>query len=273
MIEAKQFGTEEWSDKKFYFPESVSLSFDTFRHDEKAKYKVLICLEPKEILSRFGEHFDIYRLNMCDPYLINYVKETFDLVICWNEELLSRIPQSKKFINGECFLDLNNLNYNKKNKISFLTSSKVFTEGHLLRLQIYNAFKNFNLIKNFEYHKHLSPPRLEHKNEILNDSKFSIVMENSRNNNYITEKIIDCFVSKTIPIYWGAPNVGEFFNTEGIITFNNIDDLIIQLFKIEDGLYESKIYAIEDNYNRAKNFFPLLDRIEKEIRENFWGAE
>ncbi len=32
---------------------------------------------------------------------------------------------------------------------------------------------------------------------------------NSSNRGYHTEKIIDAFLSKTVPIYWGCPNLEE----------------------------------------------------------------
>lgn len=39
--------------------------------------------------------------------------------------------------------------------------------------------------------------------------KFSICFENSSYPGYTTEKIIEAFAAKTIPIYWGNPCVGN----------------------------------------------------------------
>jgi hypothetical protein len=55
---------------------------------------------------------------------------------------------------------------------------------------------------------------------------FSICIENSNNSGYHTEKIIDAFLSKTIPIYWGCSNIGDFYDTDGIIQVNNADEII-----------------------------------------------
>lgn len=41
--------------------------------------------------------------------------------------------------------------------------------------------------------------------------KYSLAFENSSHENYFTEKIIDCFLSWTKPIYWGCPNIHEYF--------------------------------------------------------------
>jgi hypothetical protein len=61
----------------------------------------------------------------------------------------------------------------------------------------------------------------------------------------------------TIPIYYGMPNIGDFFNKDGIIILN--DD-----FKIEDltfDLYKTKINAVIDNFERAKKLLVAEDYI------------
>jgi hypothetical protein len=66
--------------------------------------------------------------------------------------------------------------------------------------------------------------------------------ENSSVPGYITEKIIDAWVSGTIPIYWGAPDVAEHFNSEAFINchdFASFDQVIERIDEIEhdDELY------------------------------------
>ena len=39
---------------------------------------------------------------------------------------------------------------------------------------------------------------------------FSVIVKNERLPNYLTEKLIDCIVSKSIPLYFGYPNVGDY---------------------------------------------------------------
>jgi hypothetical protein len=72
-----------------------------------------------------------------------------------------------------------------------------------------------------------------------------------------TEKITDCFMTGTIPIYYGIRNIGDFFNSDGIIT---LDDN----FKIEDlsfELYKSKINAVIENFKLAKELLIAEDYI------------
>jgi hypothetical protein len=67
----------------------------------------------------------------------------------------------------------------------------------------------------------------------------------------------------TIPIYYGISNIGDYFDTNGIIT---LDDN----FKIEDlsfELYESKIKSIEKNLQLAIDLLVAEDYIYKNFIE------
>jgi hypothetical protein len=73
------------------------------------------------------------------------------------------------------------------------------------------------------------------------------VFENSNYDKYYTEKITDCFASKTIPVYWGTRLVTEDFNADGILFIEDQQQL-----KLTPDLYYSKMNAIEENYQRVK---------------------
>ena len=53
---------------------------------------------------------------------------------------------------------------------------------------------------------------LELKSEGTNPYMFQIAIENAQRRFYFADKINDCFVTGTVPIYWGAPNIGDFFD-------------------------------------------------------------
>jgi hypothetical protein len=48
--------------------------------------------------------------------------------------------------------------------------------------------------------------------EFYKKGKFAITMENSNKSYYITEKLVNGIRSGVVPVYWGTPNVVEFFN-------------------------------------------------------------
>jgi hypothetical protein len=97
--------------------------------------------------------------------------------------------------------------YPKTKGISIIASGKTETEGHRLRHDVIKALGD----KVDVYGRGYNP--VEYKLDALKDYQYSIVIENERTEGFFTEKIIDCFVTGTIPIYWGDPTLGkEFFN-------------------------------------------------------------
>ena len=54
---------------------------------------------------------------------------------------------------------------------------------------------------------------------------FSIAIENASYETYFTEKLLDCFATGTIPVYYGAPDIGDYFNKDGIIDLSEEFDV------------------------------------------------
>ncbi len=57
--------------------------------------------------------------------------------------------------------------------------------------------------------------------DIFKKYKFVICFENSFADDYITEKLLNVMFAGVIPIYRGAPNVGEYFNTKSFVNYEN----------------------------------------------------
>ena len=90
--------------------------------------------------------------------------------------------------------------------------------------------------------------------EGLQKYRFSIVIENSIQDTYFTEKIIDCFATKTVPIYYGTSKITNFFDEAGIITFTTVDELKEIIDNLTDRDYSKMREGIENNFNKYKNF-------------------
>lgn len=70
--------------------------------------------------------------------------------------------------------------------------------------------------------------RVAEKLETLATYRFSLCFENSRFAGYVSEKIFDCFFTRTIPIYLGAPDITRYVPGDAFIdlrTFRNYADL------------------------------------------------
>ena len=81
-----------------------------------------------------------------------------------------------------------------------------------------------------------------------------MAIENGEYETYFTEKLLDCFATGTIPVYLGAPDVGDHFNKDGIID-------LTEEFEVSEEIYYSKMDAIKENLEKAKEMEVLEDFI------------
>lgn len=102
----------------------------------------------------------------------------------------------------------------KTDKISWVTSNASEKPGHKLRM----AFKDFLKDRAFKfdlYGRGFTP--IANKFDAIYPYKYSIAIENYSCDDYWTEKIADCFLSWTIPIYYGAKNITKYFPEKAMI--------------------------------------------------------
>lgn len=105
------------------------------------------------------------------------------------------------------------------------------------------------------------------KNELF-DSQFHICIENSKQKNLFTEKLIDCLYTKTIPIFYGCDNIGDFFDIRGLFIVNNSEEIIKICNSITNQTYYDKIEYINRNFELSTKYINLLDRLKKVIQQN-----
>ena len=82
---------------------------------------------------------------------------------------------------------------------------------------------------------------------------YSVIIENIREKDYFTEKIVDACLCNTVPIYWGAPNISDYFDHRGMIICSNESDIINALETITIDDYHSKLKWILKNKVNAIN--------------------
>ncbi|TXT66055.1 MAG: hypothetical protein BAJALOKI3v1_50054 [Promethearchaeota archaeon] len=137
--------------------------------------------------------------------------------------------------------------YNKSKDFSIIASKKNFTIGHNLRHRIINKYHD--KIDTFGYG--YNP--LNEKIYGMKDYYCSFAIENASIPGYFTEKIIDCFLTGCIPIYYGDPDISDHFDTNGIIMINNDD--IDEVFNIKPkDFYNDRIKSIKHNFEAAKKY-------------------
>jgi hypothetical protein len=217
------------------------------------------------------DNFDnLILINGCEPLVFTNLTQIiinnqkfFNKIYSSDEIVLKNCSNSELFCYGSCWvltdvnnekIDLENGYFNnfkiedKKFKLSFIRSGKRQLNGHIFRHSIDNIIN-----KKYEFDFLFPKNRIDTKIELFTNSMFHLVIENCQQKNYFTEKLIDCFMSFTIPIYWGCPNIDDFFDKNGIIVVNNQTELknVLETLKEED--FTKRIHAMKKNYEICMN--------------------
>lgn len=238
------------------------LYVDMFPTTQKKNIRILWVVEPNE-LSQIREQI-----------IKNY--EEFDLILSWDSKILTECPNSKLFPYGTTWVNNFDFSIQKEFCITTLVGGKNFLPGHEFRhsfLEKLPLIKNikvdvFNSINfpnnNFESYKIITDKSC--KNELFY-SQFHIAVENISIDNWFTEKLIDCFQTKTIPIYFGCPNITNFFDKRGFFHIDTMDELLEICGNITNETYESMLDYIHINYELSKNYCDYKKRLKTEIEE------
>lgn len=195
-----------------------------------------------------------------NPAIYDYITKNnnkFYKVLTYDKELIETFDNVEFYPHGGCWINTEDHKiYQKTKLLSFIISNKIQTVGHRLRHSIVKVLNENNV--NFSiYGRTIN--NIDYKLTALKDYAFSIVIENSKQDYYFSEKLIDSFITGTVPIYWGCPSIGDFFNLDGMLIFNDVDDLLNQINTLSLEKYNSMLPAINDNFERAKKYLTSED--------------
>lgn len=199
--------------------------------DRMANSDYLIIYESRAIIP------DFY-----DAVLINPIRWkkifTHDLSICDGKKIIHIPPFTPTWI-CESDYDI----YKKSKLVSMIASDKMMCDGHFYRDRV---------AKEFPYTDHLygKGRRNELVNKIdgLKDYMFSVAIENAKYDTYFTEKILDCFLTGTIPVYWGTDRIDTYFDPKGIINLESI-----RISDLNERMYNERKDSVIRNFEIAKN--------------------
>jgi hypothetical protein len=150
--------------------------------------------------------------------------------------------------------------------------STVITNANLKRTATrINFFKKLNSIKSVasggSYMNNVGDIGFGSINKInfIKNYKFNLCYENKKQIGYITEKLTDAMLAKTIPIYWGCDRVGEEFNKKSFLfrdDYSSDDEFIEKIIEVHESpkLYEE---ILREPYfiNNTPNIYYDLNRI------------
>ena len=222
-------------------------NYGNLKKTNKERLKFLWLCESKAITGKVNDHV----LKNADLFF-----DCYDTVFVHDRWMIEKDNRFKYLPNASNKHWVTNCGIHKKTKlVSMINSGKRMCKGHLARNKIVSTYKDKVDLFGLKYNP------IRKKEDGLNDYMFSLVLENAQYKTYITEKLMDCFATGTIPIYQGAPDIGDYFNEDGIIKFTdkfNIDQL-------SEDLYRSKMDAIKDNFDRCMNVTLADDLLFEEV--------
>ena len=95
---------------------------------------------------------------------------------------------------------------------------------------------------------------IEQKEDGLAPYQFSVVIENCSEPGYFTEKLNDCLLCNTVPVYWGAPDIGDFFDVRGFVVCRDADDVKQAIASLDESDYKRLSVYAEENRQRALDY-------------------
>lgn len=168
---------------------------------------------------------------------------------------------------------LNNQAVFKKEDLSQKTEFCSFVysnyRAEIQRKMIFDKLSEYKKVNAGGAYLNNTVERVDNKLEFEMKHKFSIAFENSSRSGYTTEKIVSSLVAKTIPLYWGNPNIGKEFNTKRFINchdYASFDQVLEKVKELDsnDDLYikmiNEPIAASDYNFDEVKNRFDLFLR-------------
>ena len=199
-----------------------------------------------------------YKKLLLNPELAKEYKYIFT----HSERILNKFPNAKFIPAGGVWYGLpqhggvisDDLYLSKKKNISMVSSNKTMCDLHRIRIDTAIQCKKSGFVDTFG---NFDGGAIIPIGATLQNYRYSIVFENTITDYCFTEKILNCFKSMTIPIYYGASKIAEFFNADGIIFIekNNISKSIAEIIhSVDEKYYSNHISAILDNYKRVKDY-------------------
>jgi len=218
---------------------------------------------------------------------IDFIKSNHhkvDYIFDYDERIVGKIPNCIHTLSAYSFIDKKTSSKYKQSEkkfdVSFICTNKTDSKNQLLRQIIWNDQNKISIPRAF-----FNSSRLPMENDMgmpqigkedngkseLFKSMFSIIVENSIERDYFSEKIVDCFATKTIPIYLGCPNISEYFDTAGIITVRDEDEIFRICNSLTADVYNKRIASINTNYILAQPYLvTLTERVLEAVKQNLF---
>jgi hypothetical protein len=155
----------------------------------------------------------------------------------------------------------------KSKNISWIVGNALNIPGHFKRLSFLQFIQDKSPIDIDLYGRAIRI--IEDKWEGLAPYKYSLAVENSCSTDYWTEKLADCFLSWTIPFYYGCTNLEAYFPEESFIRID-IEEPEIAMDKIKSAIknneWEKRLPTLKTAREKVLHQYQLFPHLAKQIK-------
>jgi len=167
----------------------------------------------------------------------------FFRVLTFNETLLSRIPNALFFPLGTTWVpEWRDLTVSKIRMCSLIASAKRDSTGHKLRHAVVDWARGTSADIEVMGRGYTA---FDSKADGLAPYRYSVVIENVREANYFSEKLVDAVLCNTVPIYWGCPNLDRFIDPAGIIQCQSAEDIQQAIAAMSEADYARRLPQLQ----------------------------
>lgn len=212
-----------------------------------------LCLEPPNEISKYRQ------------YANKNVKWIFNQLDIKRNNILSHGALPWHIDKDYDFLSqLKPESLHKENNIVWITSNQRSSKGHFKRMQFLDNIKELPFVN--LYGRGIKP--INDKWQVLNKAKYAIAYENFQSDYYWTEKIADCFLSYTMPIYFGCNKIENFFPEGSFIQIDPNDKHIDLFLKeiVNSNKWEENFDAISKARDLILNDYQLFPFLSNHIK-------
>lgn len=115
-------------------------------------------------------------------------------------------------------------------------------------------------------HEYIEFPLLpDDSKNVLFESMFHVAIENAFDPDYFTEKLVDCLATYTVPIYMGCPNIGDYFDTRGMVLVPPGGSVIDAVNRLTAADYWNRMESIVENARRALKYIDFQTALRRTI--------
>lgn len=198
------------------------------------------------------------------------LRHKFDFTLTYDLAFLTAWPEAYRFCPyGGSWIGERDWGIPPKTRnCSMLVGTKMATEGHRMRRAAAERVATGGRVDLFGAMGTPVDYGPATKIRTLRDYRFSIMTETCYEPNLWTEWVGDALALGTVPVLWGCPNIGEFFNRQGFVLWRDAGELeaVVPYLTAEE--YDRRWAAVAENQARMEEYRCTDDWIAR----RYWGG-